>query len=95
VRIRCLLATLAFALSLGQQPRATVPSAAELRISGNVATALSLSPGDLKSMPRQTLKVVSPHEKKAEVYEGVAVRELLRRAGVPQNDKLRGAAMAL
>jgi DMSO/TMAO reductase YedYZ molybdopterin-dependent catalytic subunit len=34
------------------------------------------------------------HEKKEETYEGVAVQELLRRAGVPQNEKLRGSAMA-
>ena len=30
-----------------------------------------------------------------EIYEGVAVQELLRRAGVPQNEKLRGSAMAM
>jgi hypothetical protein len=46
-------------------------------------------------MPRQTLRVVNPHEKKEEIYEDVAVRELLRRAGVPQNEKLRGTAMAI
>lgn len=45
-------------------------------------------------MPRTTLKVLNPHENKEETYEGVAVQELLRRAGVPQNEKLRGAAMA-
>jgi len=38
---------------------------------------------------------MNPHEKKEEIYEGVAIRELLRRAGVPQNEKLRGAAMAI
>lgn len=72
----------------------TPPPNAELRFSGDVATPLTLSANDLKNMPRQTLKVLNPHEKKEEVYEGIAVRELLRRAGVPQNDKLRGPAMA-
>src|SRR5438876_7649279 len=45
-------------------------------------------------MPRTTLKVLNPHEKKTEVYEGVLLQGLLRRAGVPQGDGLRGAAMA-
>ena len=47
-----------------------------------------------KALPRKTLKVVNHHENKEEAYEGVAVQELLRRAGVPQNEKLRGSAMA-
>ena len=37
---------------------------------------------------------MNPHENKEETYEGVAVQELLSRAGVPQNRKLRGPAMA-
>jgi len=94
----CLLAvTVALILSLGQQPSAPAQNSAiaELRISGDVATPLTLSSSDFKSMPRQTVKVFNPHEKKEEIYEGVAVRELLRRAGIPQNDKLRGAAMTM
>jgi hypothetical protein len=45
-------------------------------------------------MPRRTLKVVNAHDKKTEVYEGVALEELLRRAGVPQGEQLRGPEMA-
>ena len=45
-------------------------------------------------MPRKTLTVVNPHEKKTEKYEGVALEEILRKAGVPQGDALRGPAMA-
>jgi hypothetical protein len=63
-------------------------------VAGNVATPLSLSANELKALPRKTLKVLNPHENKEETYEGVAVQELLRRAGVPQNEKLRGSAMA-
>ena len=69
-------------------------AAVELRVTGSVSTPLALSMADLKKMPRKTLKVLNPHEKKAEVYEGVPLQELLRRAGVPQGDGLRGAAMA-
>jgi hypothetical protein len=63
-------------------------------VAGNVVTPLSLSANELKALPRKTLKVLNPHENKEETYEGVAVQELLRRAGVPQNEKLRGSAMA-
>lgn len=44
-------------------------------------------------MPRQTLKVVNPHSRKTEVYEGVPLEDLLRKAGVPQGEELRGKAM--
>jgi DMSO/TMAO reductase YedYZ molybdopterin-dependent catalytic subunit len=95
VRNGLLIAAVALTLSLTQQPNAPTQNTTELRISGEVATPLALSASDLKAMPRQTLKVVNPHDKKEEIYEGVSVRELLRRAGVPQNEKLRGAAVAM
>lgn len=83
---------LSFALQPGTLAQSDSPGS--LRVAGNVATPLSLSAKDLKAMPRTTLKVLNPHENKEETYEGVAVQELLRRAGVPQSEKLRGAAMA-
>ena len=67
---------------------------AELRISGAVSTPLVLTVVDLKKMPRKTLTVVNPHDKKRETYEGVLLEELLRRAGVPQGEQLRGSSMA-
>ncbi|HUC55719.1 MAG TPA: molybdopterin-dependent oxidoreductase [Candidatus Cybelea sp.] len=90
-----LLSTLAVGpLSLVPEPRAqTAASSAELRISGAVTTPLVLTASDLKKMPRKTLSVVNPHEKKTEVYEGVLLEELLRKAGVPQGEKMRGPAM--
>ncbi|MGB6484197.1 MAG: molybdopterin-dependent oxidoreductase [Candidatus Acidiferrales bacterium] len=65
-----------------------------MKIGGNVATPLELSATDLKNMPRKTLKVVNPHSKKTEIYRGVPLQELLRRAGVPQGSRLRGPVMA-
>jgi DMSO/TMAO reductase YedYZ molybdopterin-dependent catalytic subunit len=69
-------------------------SATELKVSGSVSTPLTLTVADLKAMPRKTLTVVNPHEKKTEKYEGVALEEILRKAGVPQGEALRGPAMA-
>jgi DMSO/TMAO reductase YedYZ molybdopterin-dependent catalytic subunit len=67
---------------------------AELRISGAVSTPLVLTVADLKKMPRKTLSVMNPHDKKKETYEGVLLEELLRKAGAPQGEKLRGSSMA-
>lgn len=93
--MQLLVSVLFLVLSFSQQPNAAHGDVSPvLRVAGNVTTPLSLSSSDLKSLPRKTLKVVNPHGKEEETYEGVAVQELLRRAGVPQNDKLRGTAMA-
>jgi DMSO/TMAO reductase YedYZ molybdopterin-dependent catalytic subunit len=73
------------------QATATV---AELRIGGEVSTPLVLTAADLKKMPRKTLSVVNPHDNKTETYEGVLLEELLKKAGVAQGEKLRGALMA-
>jgi DMSO/TMAO reductase YedYZ molybdopterin-dependent catalytic subunit len=72
----------------------TATTAAELRINGAVSTPLVLSLADLKKMPRKTLSVVNPHDKKTETYEGVLLEELLQRAGVPHGEQLRGPSTA-
>jgi len=66
---------------------------AELRIGGAVPTPLILSLADLKKMPRKTLSVVNIHDKKTEVYEGVLLEDLLRRAGVAHGEHLHGISM--
>ena len=75
--------------ALGQEPATRNNASTELRVGGDVPTPFTLSATDLK------LKVINPHENREEIYEGVAVQELLRRAGVPQKEKLRGPAMAM
>ena len=100
--MRFLASIVALLIAVPQQPGApsgieaarSAETPALLRVVGNVTTPLALSANELKSLPRKTLKVSNPHDKQEETYEGVAVQELLRRAGVPQNDKLRGSAMA-
>jgi DMSO/TMAO reductase YedYZ molybdopterin-dependent catalytic subunit len=66
-----------------------------LKIGGAVTAPLALSLADLKSMPRQTVRVVNPHAKKTEVYQGVLLQELLRKTGVPQGENLRGKGLAM
>ena len=81
------------ATSTARGQAATAP--AELRISGDVSTPLVLTVADLKKMPRKTLSVMNPHDKKTETYEGVLVEDLLQRAGVPLGEQLRGPSMAI
>ncbi|HET6144753.1 MAG TPA: hypothetical protein VFE02_14680, partial [Candidatus Acidoferrales bacterium] len=97
---RILLAAL-FTLSLScagwsQQAAPAKPSSGpnDFKLGGTVTTPLDLTAADLKAMPRKTLRVDNPHSKKMEVYEGVLVEDLLKKAGVPQGEQLRGRAMA-
>jgi DMSO/TMAO reductase YedYZ molybdopterin-dependent catalytic subunit len=92
--LAALFSALALPLPLWPIHAQTPAPAAELKIGGAVSSPQVFTAADLKKLPRTTLKVVNPHEKKTEVYEGVALAELLSKAGVPQGDQLRGTAMA-
>jgi DMSO/TMAO reductase YedYZ molybdopterin-dependent catalytic subunit len=63
-----------------------------LTIAGDVTTPLSLTPEQLKALPRT--KVDIKEEGRTVVYEGVLVSEILKRAGVPLGTDLRGNALA-
>jgi DMSO/TMAO reductase YedYZ molybdopterin-dependent catalytic subunit len=92
VQTIALFSLISFA-STAQTARAQASASVALKVSGNVTTPLQLSLADLKSMPRRMLKVMNPHERKMETYEGVPLQNLLREAGVPQGEALRGRAM--
>lgn len=64
-----------------------------LSIAGDVANPVTLTAADLAKMPRIT---VTLHEKNgaSAVYEGVPLREILRKAGAPFGKQLRGKALA-
>jgi DMSO/TMAO reductase YedYZ molybdopterin-dependent catalytic subunit len=93
-----ILATLLAALTpliLAQQPapEKAVTGPSEFKIGGSVTTPLTVTAEDLKKMPRKTLRVENAHAKRTEVYEGVPLEALLQKAGVPQGEQVRGAAM--
>ena len=69
----------------------TAPGPGQLKIGGSVSTPLILTVADLKAMPRTTIRAMNTHEKKTETYEGVLLEELLRKAGAPHGEQLRGA----
>ena len=79
-------------LVLLSTPGAT-PGPAQLKIGGSVSTPLILTIADLRAMPRTTIRALNTHEKKTETYQGVLLEELLKKAGAPHGERLRGALM--
>lgn len=89
---RCLLAALSLGLVFAQTPQAQ-PGAATLAVTGDVATPLTLKAEDLAAMPRE--KATIPDQDGTQIeYEGVPLREILKRAGAPLGKDLRGKALA-
>ena len=64
-----------------------------LTVGGEVPTPLSLKQADLSKLPRQKLRA-KDHDGKEYEYEGVAVKEILQRAGLKFGEALRGKALA-
>ena len=64
-----------------------------LSVGGNVPKPFTLSIDDLRNMPHKTIKVMNEHEKKEETYEGVPLADLLKQAGAPTGEQIRGALM--
>lgn len=69
-------------------------STTALSVGGEVERPLKLSVADLAKLPRQTIRA-KDHGGKESAYEGVALIEILRLAGVPFGDGLRGKNLAL
>jgi DMSO/TMAO reductase YedYZ molybdopterin-dependent catalytic subunit len=86
--------TLVLALSPSQSAAQSAPQAARLVVTGDVDHKLSLSLTDLAALPRKTMTVKDEHNGKTETYQGVSLEEIMKRAGVPQGENLRGAALA-
>ena len=80
--------TLALAQPPVGAPAVAAPTA--LAVAGAVTTPLTLSAADLKAMPRT--KIEAQDDNRTVTYEGVLVGELLKRAGVPVGEALRGDA---
>ena len=78
----------------GQHVQAAQSAAAsELTVRGDIPAALVLKADDLARMPRETVSVADQDGTKVN-YEGVPLREILKRAGVPLGKELRGKVLA-
>ena len=67
--------------------------AAQIAISGDLPARCVLTADDLAKMPREKVSVPDADGTKVE-YEGVLLREILKRAGAPVDKELRGKALA-
>ncbi len=65
-----------------------------LKVEGEVSPPLRLTAAELGRLPRQTLTAMA-HDGKASRYEGVALIEVLKKAGLPTGNELRGKAVAI
>jgi DMSO/TMAO reductase YedYZ molybdopterin-dependent catalytic subunit len=92
----CLFAFHLIALAptpVGAQAAAATAAAVTLTIGGDVTTPLTLTPAELKTLPRTSVQV-KDDDGKTTTYEGVLVGELLKRAGAPVGPALRGNAIS-
>ena len=63
-----------------------------IQVAGDVKQPLTLTADDLAKMPRATVRTMNTGMET--VYEGVWLHEVLKRAGVPQGNELRGKALS-
>jgi DMSO/TMAO reductase YedYZ molybdopterin-dependent catalytic subunit len=79
-----------------QAPAATAAPAtqsAKLEIAGDVPTSITLTAADLAAMPRERAEVTEQDGTKS-TYEGVALQEVLKKAGLSFGKQMRGKALA-
>src|SRR5580765_3086413 len=79
-------------LALWGAATAAARQSGSVEITGAVAHPISLTAADLAAMPRRSVTASAHHL--SGTWEGVEVRELLTRAGVPAGEALRGPALA-
>ena len=63
-----------------------------IQVAGDIKQPLSLTADDLAKMPRATVRTMNNGMET--VYEGVWLHEVLKKAGVPQGNELRGKALS-
>jgi DMSO/TMAO reductase YedYZ molybdopterin-dependent catalytic subunit len=75
-------------------PAQTIPTAPDkLTVDGDIPAPLTITATDLAKMPRETVSLTDMDGSKTS-YEGVALVEILKKAGVPLGKEMRGKALA-
>jgi DMSO/TMAO reductase YedYZ molybdopterin-dependent catalytic subunit len=65
-----------------------------VKVEGEVSTPLRLTAAELMQLPRQTV-MARAHDEKEARFEGVALFDVLKKAGLPTGKELRGRAVSL
>jgi len=88
-----ILAVVWMAPVFAQAPEPQSAATASLAVTGDVSAPLTLKADDLLKMPRETAAI--PDQDGTTIqYEGVPLRGILKRAGAPLGNQLRGKALA-
>lgn len=74
-------------------PGLAADAPAQLAITGDVPTALTLSAADLAQLPHETVSIDEEDGTKT-AYQGVPLQAILTKAGIPFDKGLRGKALA-
>ena len=89
----CLIAFLITGISMSASAQKAVAPDVLLTVGGEVDHPMKLTRADLDKFPRQTVRA-KDHDGKEYTFEGVAVLEILQKAGLKFGDALRGKALA-
>ena len=90
--VGCALLALSVLDTISAAAQAAPAPATALIITGDVGKTVSVTPADLKALPRTRVEV--KEDGRTLAYEGVLVGEILKRAGAPLGTELRGDAIA-
>lgn len=88
-----LIAVCVLTATAASQTTAANTPPAELTVRGDVPAPIVVKADDFAGMPRESVSVSDQDGTKVS-YEGVPLREILKRAGVPFGKDLRGKALA-
>jgi DMSO/TMAO reductase YedYZ molybdopterin-dependent catalytic subunit len=91
--IRLIVILVAVCLTTSAQKTDPLGSELVLTVAGEVARPLKLTRADLKNFPRQSIQA-KDHDGKEYKYDGVAIVDVLQKAGLKFGDALRGKALA-
>ncbi len=64
-------------------------------MTGQVKQELHLTPADWNALPRTKVTAIGEHDPQPRVYEGVALKDLLAKAGLPTGMDMHGKGMTL
>ncbi len=76
----------------GAQIQTPITDTGSLLVKGEVSNPFVLGPGDFAKMKRVSIRVKDRDEKEHD-FSGIAVRDILQRAGAPMGTQLRGKNM--
>lgn len=91
--VALLMLALCSAVASGQATQSPAPDIV-LTVGGEVERPLKLTAGDMAKLPRLTVRA-KDHDGKETSFEGIELGEVLKLAGVPSGEKLRGKSLAL